>query len=169
MNEDDSNKFGEIAKRALTSVPLSPEQSTKASNGLAEENARKRAFLQTFKRWEVLFRRRDGDMEADRWLIAEYFRALGHLSQHALNTLTDMLIRQCTFFPSIAECLKLMECGRYDYSHPFHHIAHSVSDDDRDQIGTTAWRRAELGKHGEAAQIANKPNLRLLEGGEPTQ
>lgn len=161
MDEGNSKQFGEIAKRALTSGHLSPEQSTKASETLAAENARKRVFLKTFRRWEMLFRRRDGDIDSDRWLIAEYYRALGHLPEYWLDKLTDALIRQCTFFPSIAECLKLMECGRYDYGHDFHSLAHGRRDQDSEQIGTTAWRQAQLG---------HQPDTQLIErGGEQTQ
>lgn len=134
--------FGTAMGKALTAVQASQGQSTKPSTG--PELERKRAFLQTFRRWEILFRRKDGDIAADRWLIAEYYKVLGHLPPPSLDTLTDMLIRECTFFPSIAECLRLMRCDRYDYSHPFHSLTHRPRDNDADAIGTTAWHRAQI-------------------------
>jgi hypothetical protein len=69
----------------------------------------------------VLFRRKDtGDTQADKWLIAEYYDSLGHLSPEGMNTLTRMLKESCTFFPSIKECLDLMRPkDRYDWGHPF--------------------------------------------------
>lgn len=81
----------------------------------------KRAFLDTFRRWEALFKRKDsGDQQADRWLVAEYYDSLGHLSPEGLNTLTRLLKEHCTFFPSIKECLDLMRPkDRYDWGHPF--------------------------------------------------
>jgi len=69
----------------------------------------------------MLFKRKDtGDTEAAKWLIAEYYASLGHLSAEGLRTLTDMLKERCTFFPTIKECLDLMRPkDRYDYGHPF--------------------------------------------------
>lgn len=62
-----------------------------------------------FRRWEALFKRADrGDEMADKWLIAEYYKSLGHLSQGGLEALTDQLKRRCTFFPSIRECLEII-------------------------------------------------------------
>jgi len=81
----------------------------------------KRAFLEMFRRWEVLFKRKDsGDTQADKWLIAEYYDSLGHLSVEGMSTLTRMLKEHCTFFPSVKECLDLMRPkDRYDWGHPF--------------------------------------------------
>lgn len=81
----------------------------------------KRVFLETFRRWEILFKRKDtGDTQADKWLIAEYYDSLGHLSADGLNTLTRLLKENCVFFPSIKECLDLMRPkDRYDWGHPF--------------------------------------------------
>lgn len=88
----------------------------------SSELVHKRAFLEVFRRWEALFKRKDsGDLQAEKWLIAEYYDSLGHLSADGLQTLTRLLKENCTFFPSIKECLDLM-CpkDRYDWGHPFH-------------------------------------------------
>ena len=78
-------------------------------------------FLETFRRWEALFKRKDaGDAQAERWLVAEYYDSLGHLSADGLQTLTRMLKERCTFFPTIKECLDLIRPkDRYDWGHPF--------------------------------------------------
>ena len=96
-------------------------QSTKAGNGSI---AHKRAFLDEFERWTRLFKQKDGgDVQAAKWLIAEYYQSLGHLSEAGLEALTELLKANCTFFPTIRECLDLMRPkDRYDYGHPF--LAH---------------------------------------------
>jgi len=81
---------------------------------------RKRHFLQVFRRWEALFKRSDrGDVQAEKWLIAEYYDSLGHLSPAGLEALTKLLKARCTFFPTIRECLDAMTTNPYDWGHPF--------------------------------------------------
>lgn len=77
--------------------------------------------MEMFRRWEVLFKRKDsGNEQADRWMIAEYYDSLGHLSADGLTALTRLLKENCTFFPTIKECLDLMRPkDRYDWGHPF--------------------------------------------------
>lgn len=59
-------------------------------------------------------------MQAEKWLIAEYYESLRHLSPDGLKALTKLLKENCVFFPSIAECLRLMKPkDSFDYSHPF--------------------------------------------------
>jgi len=92
---------------ALTAAQPSTEQSTKDSR--ASEGERKRHFLTIMKRWGSVFKRADSaDIEKEMWLIAEYFKALGHLSPAGLEALTEQLLRKCTFFPSIRECLEIV-------------------------------------------------------------
>lgn len=78
-------------------------------------------FLDEFERWTRIFKSKDGgDVQAAKWLIAEYYDSLGHLSADGLQTLTRLLKENCTFFPSIKECLDLMRpASRYDWGHPF--------------------------------------------------
>jgi len=81
----------------------------------------KRKFLETFQRWDILFKRKDGrSIEAEKWLIAEYYDSLKHLSPEGLDVLTKMLKENCTFFPTIKECLDLIKpADQYDWGHPF--------------------------------------------------
>lgn len=82
---------------------------------------RKRKFLETFRRWEILFKRKDGgDVQAEKWLIAEYYDSLKHLSDEGLDALTKRLKETCIFFPTIKECLEATRPnGPYDWAHPF--------------------------------------------------
>ena len=84
-------------------------------------NERKLAFLKIFRRWEALFKRKDGgDATAEMWLVAEYFDSLGHLSEAGFEALTKRLKATCTFFPTIKECLDAIRpAGPYDWGHPF--------------------------------------------------
>ena len=85
------------------------------------ELAHKRRFLETFRRWETMFKRRDdGDVVAAKWLIAEYYKSLGHLSPEGFDALTDCLKEQCTFFPTIRECLDITRPPKYSYTSPFY-------------------------------------------------
>lgn len=118
-----------IGEAALTAVAALQKQSTKDSTSLADENARKRHFLQTFRRWEALFKRADrGDVQAEKWLIADYYKSLGHLSPEGLERLTDELKARCTFFPTIKECLEITHPARYDYANPFFRLRHLQED-----------------------------------------
>lgn len=117
--------FGQAATAALTAAAASQEQSTKGSNtstGSKAELERRRYFLTMFRRWEALFKRADrGDEMADKWLIAEYYKSLGHLSTSGLEALTEQLKRRCTFFPTIRECLAIIEVPQLsgEWSNPF--------------------------------------------------
>jgi hypothetical protein len=92
------------------------------------EAEHRRHFIDTFTRWEALFKRRDGDEAAEQWLVAEYFDSLRHLSASEMDALTAALKRSCTFFPSIKECLDHAP-RRYDLTSP-------------DAIGSPAWHEA---------------------------
>lgn len=92
---------------------------------MAEEIERKKHFLQVFRRWEALFKRADrGDIQAEKWLIADYFKSLGHLSPEGLEALTDELKAKCIFFPTIRECLEIMNPKRFDYASKFYGLKH---------------------------------------------
>lgn len=101
----------------MTAAAASLEPQTKGSNGSQDEH--KLYFLKTIRRWEMLFKRKDGNVESDKWLIAEYYKSLGHLSEAGLDRLTEVLKETHTFFPTIKECLDATRCGQYDYGHPF--------------------------------------------------
>jgi hypothetical protein len=112
----DDQPLAKSMERILAVASQGP--STRDLTGSAEH---KRAFLETFRRWEIMFKRKDsGDVQADKWLIAEYYDSLGHLSVEGLKALTKLLKETCTFFPSIRECLDLTKPkDRYDWGHPF--------------------------------------------------
>lgn len=115
--DDQTKTFSAAMDTALTNAAASQGPAMKPSTGSDEH---KRAFVQTFRRWSVLFKRKDGDVEADKWLIAEYYKSLQHLTPAGLDKLTDILKETCIFFPTIRECLDAVTCkDRYDWGHPF--------------------------------------------------
>lgn len=115
--DDHTKTFGQAMETALTDAAASQEPATKASNGSDDH---KRAFVTNFRRWSVLFKRKDGDVEADKWLIAEYYKSLQHLTPAGFDKLTDILKETCIFFPTIRECLEAVTCkDQYDWGHPF--------------------------------------------------
>lgn len=121
---DQPKTFGSIASKAMTDAAASFEPSTKENSTSigSPEIEHRRHFLQTFRRWAMLFKRKDGDVEADKWLIAEYYKSLGHLSEQGLDRLTDVLKETCVFFPTIKECLDITRPGKWEFSHPFYSI-----------------------------------------------
>ena len=107
--------------QAMTGALASLEQSTKDLTS-SEVNARKRHFLQVFKRWEAVFKRADkGDVMMEKFMIAEYYKSLGFLTPHGLELLTDTLKKRCTFFPTIKECLDIVNVpsASQDWLNPF--------------------------------------------------
>ena len=123
---DQTRTFGQSALAAIGKIAdqASPSQSTRDSIGLDH----KRKFLETFRRWEILFKRKDGgDIQAEKWLIAEYYDSLRHLTADGFDALTAHLKENCTFFPTIRECLEFTNCGPYDYSHRFYRARHLAS------------------------------------------
>ena len=118
-NETTAKPVGQVLGRIVEAA--SPERSTKGLNSSADLD-RRRYFLTMFRRWEALFKRADrGDVEAEKWMIAEYYKSLGHLSRDGLEALTEQLKRRCTFFPSIRECLEIVNVPQLsgDWSNPF--------------------------------------------------
>ncbi len=63
---------------------------------------------------------RAGYERAAKWLIAEYYDSLKHLSEAGFDALTRRLKETCIFFPTIRECLDATTpSGPYDWGHPF--------------------------------------------------
>jgi hypothetical protein len=115
MKDDMANQFGHMAQQ-ITAAAASG-QSTKPSNTLDH----KRAFVTHYRRWAMMFRGKDtGDAQSEKWLMAEYYQSLSHLSEEGFEVLTQLLKENCTFFPTIKECLDVMKPkDRYDWGHPF--------------------------------------------------
>lgn len=136
---DQTKTFGQAMELAVTGAAASLERSTTGSNTStgSREIEHKRAFLETFRRWERLFKRKDGDSESDKWLIAEYYKALGHLTVEQFGLLTEQLIRKCVFLPTISECLGVINPPPYSYGHPFNQLAEQRRG--ADAIGSLAW------------------------------
>lgn len=141
----------DAATQVLTTAATSPEPSTKASNISVEH---KRKFLETFRRWEILFKRKDGaSVQAEKWLIAEYYDSLKHLSPEGFDTLTRMLKANCTFFPTIAECLAVMKpASAYDWGHPFRGRPARLFQPETERLALEAPHRPTIEDQREAEQ-----------------
>lgn len=147
-----AKQFGEAAQNALAAV--SNRQSKKPEQISAEREA-KLHFITVMERWQAIFKRADsGNVTNDKWLLAEYFDSLGHLGPRGLDLLTKELKARCTFFPTIKECLEIINPQRYDYANPFY-ASKWLDENNQSLIGSRAWHQGTL---------PAKPNLKLIEG-----
>lgn len=141
-----------------TAVAALQGQLTKGSTSLADEIAHKRHFLQTFRRWESLFKRADkGDLQAEKWLIADYYKSLGHLSPEGLDALTDELKERCTFFPTIRECLEIMKPKQFDYGNRFYRMRHLAGEQSPLLLASGRSTQPQLADMTDANADANIP------------
>lgn len=62
--------------------------------------------------------RRAGDEVSGALVVQGYRMMLGHLSDDQVDTLTRMVLEECKWFPTVAECRQLM--ARESYSNPFY-------------------------------------------------
>jgi hypothetical protein len=110
-----ANQFGQLAAQ------ITEAQGSARQTKPLHSSGHKRAFVREYQRWALLFRCKDtGDTESEKWLIAEYYESLQYLSEEGFVELTKLLKANCTFFPTIRECLDLMKPkDRYDWGHPF--------------------------------------------------
>lgn len=145
-----AKSFQAAMATALTAAAPSPEQSTMGSTS-SDHVDRKRHFLQVFRRWEALFKRADrGDEQAEKWFIAEYYKSLGHLSHDGLEALTEQLKCRCTFFPTIKECLEIINVPQLSgqWGNPFINRSPALYVDQRPAL--SAPRSAGvLGRYGD--------------------
>ena len=111
--------FGQAAQTALHQATAN-SQSQKGGHCSDSDNMT--AFFDAYDTWTVLFAHRaSGSVEDEKLRAVHYYESLKHLSPAGFAKLTEVLREHCTFFPSIAECLKhTRPADRYDYGHPFH-------------------------------------------------
>lgn len=68
-------------------------------------------------------------------LMAKGFhRMLGHLTETEMGWLTEMVLEECQWFPTVAECKAMM--ARQNYGNKFYRRS-------SDQIGSAAWFEAD--------------------------
>lgn len=118
---DQTNNFGEIAKRALTNLQNSPEQQSTGINSArrTEMAKRRKTFTEWMVRWGAIFAMSQRPSQAEMTIMMEeYYLALGNLSPDGMRELTDQLKAKCKWFPSIAECLELITPK--SYQNPFY-------------------------------------------------
>lgn len=61
--------------------------------------------------------RRQADDVSGELFVAAYERQLGHLNKSQVNYLLDKALQNCRWFPTIAECLELIEGWRRNDEH----------------------------------------------------
>jgi hypothetical protein len=95
--------------------------------------------------------KRQGDDLSGELMAKGYQRMLGHLSEQQMGWLTEMVLDECKWFPTVAECKAMM--ARQTYANPFYRSS-------QDMIGSDKW--------WEAARLEAASNGRILiEGPEP--
>jgi len=76
-----------------------------------------RTFGQALRMMLAALPRRQADDLSGELFVAAYQRSLGHLSKPQVEYLLDKSLRTCRWFPTIAECLELLEEWRRDDEH----------------------------------------------------
>ena len=116
--------FGEAAAQALTNAQASPRHATGSSMA---------SFAKFIRLWDAMLPKRQGDELGGALLVKGYHRMLGHLSEAEMGWLTEMVLDECKWFPTVAECKEMM--GRHSYANPFYKTSPNA-------IGTPAWWNA---------------------------
>ena len=91
--------------------------------------------------------KRQGDDLGGELLARGYYRMLGHLTDTQMGWLTEMVLEQCKWFPTVAECKAIM--GEQSYNNRFY-----VTRNTAERIGSPQWY--------EAARIEAKAHGRTL-------
>lgn len=128
---------------------------------MIEEKARaehRLAFVETFRRWGLIFGRRDRNEDDDEWLVAEYYSSLSHLSVEGFRELTQALKRTVTWFPTIMECLSIIEHDSYNniFVYRKERMFLNPPKPGLDQIGSDAWWTAALTDARAARQLEDR-------------
>jgi hypothetical protein len=123
----ETKTFGQAATAGLTAAVGSQGQSTANS-----KEAHYQHFLKCLRLWGAMMPKKAGD-DIDGELLAKgYYRMLGRLSTADMNALTEMVLSECKWFPTIAECREMM--GRTGYDNPFYR---SRRNDELNRLGYT--------------------------------
>lgn len=136
--------FGEAAAAGLTGAQALQEQST--ANSASAESDRK-VFYQCIRLWDAMLPSRAGDDLGGDLKAKGFHRMLGHLSAKEMGWLTQMVLDECEWFPTVAECKAMI--ARTDYSNPFRRTS-------PDAIGSDPWWQAHRLERAQAAEEATK-------------
>lgn len=129
----------------MTNVADSLGRSTESLQ--ADEQARK-VFLQCIRLWDAMLPKRAGDDLGGELMAKGYHRMLGHLSPAQMGSLTEMVLDECKWFPTVAECKEMM--ARRSYANPFYKTS-------PDAIGTSAWwNAAQLDQANGKLELENR-------------
>ena len=118
---DQIKTFGQAAMVALTGAAESPRHVT----GLSLES-----FAKHIRLWDAMLPKRSGDDIGGQLIVKGFHRMLGHLTETEMGWMTEMVLGECEWFPTVAQCKALM--GRKSYENPFYRS--SV-----ERIGSDGW------------------------------
>ena len=125
--DDQTKTFGQAVAAGLTNVVALQRRSTEES---ASDERRNRNFLQCIRLWDAMLPKRQGDDLGGELMAKGYQRMLGHLTEQQMGWLTEMVLDECKWFPTVAECKTMM--GRNSYANPFYSSS-------PDMIGSDKW------------------------------
>lgn len=120
----ETKTFATAAETALTNATASPKPSTESSL---------ESFAKFIRLWNAMLPKRAGDDLGGELMAKGYHRMLGHLSPVEMGWLTEMVLDECKWFPTVAECKEMM--GRKSYTNQFYRAS-------PDLIGSDAWWQA---------------------------
>ncbi len=84
-----------------------------------------------------------GDEISGELLVRGYHRMLGHLTEHEMGALTEMVLERCKWFPTIAECKEIM--AEKSYANPFY-VSARQDELTRQGYGLPDYTTARIGK-----------------------
>lgn len=131
--------FGQATGAALTNAQALSERLTGGSASASSEHD-ERVFFQCIRLWATMLPSRAGDDLAGELKAKGFHRMLGHLNAQQMGWLTEMVLDECEWFPTVAQCKAMMARPGYDnrlYRQP------------GDSIGSPEWFSAHrLGRAG---------------------
>lgn len=74
-------------------------------------------FAQCLRIMIAALPRQNADETTAELFVAAYRRKLGHLPKDAINHMTDQALERCKWFPTIMECLSIVESWTRDDEH----------------------------------------------------
>lgn len=152
--DDQTKIFGQAVAAGLTNAVGLQRRSTEE---LASDERRTRNFFQCIRLWDAMLPKRQGDDIGGELMAKGYQRMLGYLTETQMGWLTEMVLDECKWFPTVAECKAMM--AKDSYGNRFRRTT-------ADQIGSDSWwetARIEAAAHGRV--LADHKSRAITDGG----
>ena len=148
----ETKTFGVAVATALTNVQ---DLSARSTEQLASDEQAQKVFFQCIRLWSSMLPSRAGDDLSGELRAKGYHRMLGHLTPTQMGWLTEMVLDECKWFPTVAECKEIM--ARNNYANPFYSSSPNM-------IGSNAWwEAARLERSGAKLEIESRLKSELSE------